>query len=133
MKNISYPVANSTTLSYYEKAFSFDTWSKNKDKIQTYLAPYYSFLYDGGKACSCNGTGSHNSSSCDANGGQCRCKPNVDGINCDRCKAGFFNFSDAGCQGKFVVNLVPKLVLLLGMVQGTRLDETSEMKLGEVL
>ena len=98
VKNISYPVADNATLFYYEKAFSFDTWSKNKDKIQTFLAPYYSFLYDGGKACSCNDTGSHNRSSCDKNGGQCICKPNVDGINCDRCKAGFFNFSDAGCQ-----------------------------------
>ena len=35
---------------------------------------------------------------CDVYGGQCTCKPNVIGRNCDRCAAGYFNFPD--CQRK---------------------------------
>ena len=108
MKNISYPVADNTTLLNYERAFSLDTWSENKDEIQAALAPYYSSLYKGGLECSCNDTGSYNHSSCDKNGGQCSCKSNVDGIDCDRCKPGFFNFSDAGCQGRFMVEGLAK-------------------------
>ena len=32
--------------------------------------------------------------------GQCRCKANVDGLQCDRCKEGYFNFSSStdGCE-----------------------------------
>ncbi|CAB4020635.1 Hypothetical predicted protein [Paramuricea clavata] len=99
VKNISYPKADNTTLFRYEQAFSHSTWSRNKDEIQRSLGPYYSSIYDGGKACACNGTGSNNQNSCNQNGGQCSCKSNVDGLNCDRCKSGFFAFSETGCQG----------------------------------
>ncbi|XP_028407647.1 laminin subunit alpha-like [Dendronephthya gigantea] len=98
VKNISNPKADNETLTFYMKAFSFDSWSRNKENVQKALGPYYSYLYDGGKSCSCNETGSVNRSSCDSDGGQCHCKPNVHGLNCDRCKPGFYSFSDTGCK-----------------------------------
>ena len=98
VRNITYPKADNTTLLRYEQAFSLSTWSNNQEEIQASLAPYFSSVFEGGKACSCNDTGS-NSSSCEENGGQCSCKPNVDGLSCDRCKPGFYDFTETGCKG----------------------------------
>ncbi|XP_061192514.1 laminin subunit alpha-like [Saccostrea echinata] len=48
------------------------------------------------QACSCDQCGS---SSCDRNTGSCQCQPNVEGPDCDRCKADTYGFdSCAGCQ-----------------------------------
>uniref|UniRef100_W5KNR0 Uncharacterized protein n=1 Tax=Astyanax mexicanus TaxID=7994 RepID=W5KNR0_ASTMX len=46
--------------------------------------------------CSCSASGSL-SSVCDAVTGQCVCRPNMQGVSCDRCAAGFWN-SPTGCQ-----------------------------------
>lgn len=49
-------------------------------------------------ACGCDVTGSVNST-CQKYGGQCHCKPGVTGRTCDKCIAGFYNFSSQGCSG----------------------------------
>ena len=41
--------------------------------------------------CSVNGTIT-GQMSCDQITGQCKCKPTVSGINCSKCKPGYFNF-----------------------------------------
>ena len=46
--------------------------------------------------CTCNGEGYANEI-CDVNG-QCTCKSNVIGKDCDSCAFGFFGFPD--CQGR---------------------------------
>jgi laminin gamma 1 len=46
--------------------------------------------------CQCNPIGSE-SVQCDPSG-QCRCKPGVDGLKCDRCKPYHFELSIAGCK-----------------------------------
>ncbi len=46
--------------------------------------------------CNCDETGSR-SLQCDDDG-QCPCKPGVGGQHCDRCEAGFYDFSPQGCK-----------------------------------
>ncbi|XP_068694373.1 laminin subunit beta-1-like isoform X2 [Montipora foliosa] len=48
-------------------------------------------------SCNCNETGAENST-CLKYGGQCHCKPGVTGRMCDKCIAGFYNFSSQGCS-----------------------------------
>ncbi|KAL9987042.1 hypothetical protein ACROYT_G001277 [Oculina patagonica] len=47
-------------------------------------------------ACDCHPLGS-NSSICEEYGGQCSCKPGVEGRDCSRCKPGFYNLTENGC------------------------------------
>lgn len=48
------------------------------------------------QACTCDQCGSV---SCDRDLGSCQCQPNVEGLNCDRCKPNTYGFdSCAGCQ-----------------------------------
>lgn len=49
------------------------------------------------KACQCDATGSR-SSLCNPYGGQCSCKPNVEGRRCDRCAPGTYGFGPEGCS-----------------------------------
>lgn len=59
--------------------------------------------------CNCDSRGSVDNAICDSRSdavegllaGRCHCKRNVDGLKCDRCKAGYWNFSSEnpeGCQ-----------------------------------
>ena len=56
----------------------------------------------GCEECSCDPEGSlEGSTVCDKESGQCKCKENMDGLRCDKCKAGFFDYprcSDCGCH-----------------------------------
>lgn len=49
---------------------------------------------DGAVACECNpqGTLGEEPLECELFGGQCRCRENVIGRQCNRCKTGFFGF-----------------------------------------
>lgn len=68
-------------------------------------------------ACNCDRRGTVDDGICDSRSdttqgleaGRCHCKENVDGMKCDRCKAGFWNYSEAnplGCQGNCNSSLV---------------------------
>ena len=49
--------------------------------------------------CDCDTLGA-TSSTCESYGGQCYCKANVIGRQCDRCAAGSFDLSIMGCKGR---------------------------------
>ena len=62
-------------------------------------------------ACDCEPDGTTDGGDCDKEtdeendtvAGQCHCKENIDGIRCDKCKNGYWNFTvenPLGCQGK---------------------------------
>ena len=48
--------------------------------------------------CHCNTKGTLLGTSCARLGGKCTCKAGVGGRDCDLCMAGFYNFTDAGCE-----------------------------------
>ena len=49
-------------------------------------------------ACACSGIGA-NESSCHSETGQCSCRENVVGLQCDSCQTNFYDFnSGAGCS-----------------------------------
>ncbi|XP_033823066.1 laminin subunit beta-3 [Periophthalmus magnuspinnatus] len=49
--------------------------------------------------CVCNAVGTVNGALCDDSSGSCRCKTNVEGSACDRCKQGFYNLVSSNPQG----------------------------------
>ncbi|XP_051947738.1 laminin subunit beta-2 [Xyrauchen texanus] len=53
-------------------------------------------IHNGALACQCDPQGSL-SAECDRVGGQCRCKPNVIGRECDQCAPGMYGFGPYGC------------------------------------
>ncbi|XP_030061842.1 laminin subunit beta-2 isoform X2 [Microcaecilia unicolor] len=63
----------------------------------TLITSMSAILHEGALACQCDPQGSL-SSVCDINGGQCRCKANVIGRQCERCAPGTYGFGPAGCK-----------------------------------
>lgn len=53
-------------------------------------------MYNGALNCKCNSDGSE-STKCEVEGGQCKCRPNVIGRTCDRCAPRHFGFGPEGC------------------------------------
>ena len=51
-------------------------------------------------ACECNTNGTANGDdTCDQATGQCNCTENVEGLKCDTCSDGYYDF-DSGCSGE---------------------------------
>ena len=62
---------------------------------------FHSLTPNGCSSCNCSiaGTPSSLSDQCDKTTGECTCKLNVEGENCDQCKQGFYNLSQSNLQG----------------------------------
>ncbi|KAL5250259.1 hypothetical protein ACHWQZ_G016108 [Mnemiopsis leidyi] len=55
-------------------------------------------ITNGTVRCNCDRDGAYEPDRCDLEGGQCNCKPNVQGLKCDQCKPSFFNLGPEGCE-----------------------------------
>lgn len=55
------------------------------------------FVFDGADSCECNPTGSL-TKKCTEFGGQCQCKTNVAGRQCEKCAPGYYGFGPEGCK-----------------------------------
>lgn len=66
---------------------------KNIIIIRNNIKPFC--FIQGCKLCDC--ALASESSQCDENTGMCRCKPGVAGRTCDRCKPGYWNYTEEGC------------------------------------
>ena len=62
---------------------------------------YHSLTQNGCTSCNCSAAGTQPSllDKCNKNTGQCDCKLNVEGTNCDQCKQGFYNLLQSNPQG----------------------------------
>ncbi|XP_053321439.1 laminin subunit beta-1 [Spea bombifrons] len=67
------------------------------DVCKNFLFSISALLHEGALECKCNPQGSL-STVCDPNGGQCQCRPNVVGKNCDRCAPETYGFGPSGCK-----------------------------------
>lgn len=69
---------------------------------------HYGFQ-SGGGCVPCDCAEASDSSQCDDVTGQCRCKPGVSGRSCNRCSAGFWNYTVDGCVCKFFILVLIQL------------------------
>lgn len=67
------------------------------DVCRGILSSISSIIHEGALPCNCDPQGSL-SSICNSNGGQCQCRSNVVGRNCDRCAPATYGFGPSGCR-----------------------------------
>ena len=53
----------------------------------------------GCRRCDCHRVGAR-SDNCDADSGQCECRPGIGGLTCAECQPEHYGFSASGCRGE---------------------------------
>ena len=69
----------------------FSTPFPHLEKITNYKITFYK-CYSCSSACDCNENGALGDLLCNTGDGQCNCKDNFGGRQCDECKDGFYQY-----------------------------------------